>query len=311
MDAIMDRTQRDGVLYILLSVTGYSVLPVLVKQIQATGLASLDIATWRFIFAAPLFWLFVFASQRLSSPVEAKTHRPLPRVKLLLLGALLAVAALTAFFGLESLSAGTFVILFYTYPAMVALLSLFLGERLPAQGWAALGLTLVGTVLTVPDFGAGFGGASGQGVVLAILNALIVAVYFILNSRVLRGHTALAQASAWAITGSCAVFVVLALFRQVAVPSQPTTWVYLLVLASFSTVMPVFALTNGLQKLGASRAAILSTIEPLMTMAFAALFLAERMQAVQLVGGALIVFSVLLLQLPRREARLKVEAAEA
>ncbi len=302
----MDRTQRDGMLFILLSVTGYSLTPILVKQLQAAGLESLDIATWRFAFAAPLFWFLIFAGR------NAPPTKPLPRIRLLLMGALLAASALTAFVGLEALDAGIFVILFYTYPAMVAVLMLFLGERLPLQGWGALALTLVGTALTVPNFSTGFSGVNGQGVILALTNALIIAVYFIINSRVLRGHTALARASAWAITGACLVFVIVAAFRQVIVPAQPVAWLYLLVLASFCTVMPVFAMTNGLHKLGASRAAILSTIEPLMTMAFAAVFLGERIeQPLQLVGGGLILASVILLQLPRRETRLQVEAAEA
>lgn len=307
----MDRTQRDGMFFILLSVTGYSLLPVLVKQIQATGLVSLDIATWRFVFAAPLFWLMILASRgfQKSKNDQPMSSEPLPRIKLLLMGAMLAAAALTAFVGLESLDAGTFVILFYTYPAMVALLSLILGERLPSQGWMALVLTLWGTVLTVPNFSQGFGSGSAQGVIMALINALIVAVYFILNSRVLRGHTALASASAWAVTGACGVFVVMAVFRQVAVPAEPKTWLLLIVLASFSTVMPVFALTNGLQKLGASRAAILSTVEPLMTIAFAMLFLGESITFVQFLGGTLILASVIMLQLPRRKLGLKVTEA--
>lgn len=302
----MNRTQRDGLLFILLAVTGYAFLPVLVKQIQSAGLESLDIVTWRFVFAAPMFWLLVGAGQFRGG--LRKSSRELPRVRLLLMGSLLAVAALNAFIGLETLAAGTFSVLFYTYPVMVALLSLLFGERLPAYGWLALALTLVGIVLTVPDFGAGFSGASGQGVLLALLNALIVAVYFIINNRLLRGHTALASASAWAITGACLVFVVVALFRPVSAPDTPVIWLHLLALAGFCTVMPVFALTNGLQKLGASRAAILSTVEPLLTMAFAALFLGEQMQPVQLAGGVLILSSVLLLQLPRTPVEKAAEA---
>lgn len=45
-----------------------------------------------------------------------------------------------------------------------------------------------------------------MGVLLAIINALIVSVYFIFNNRLLRGHSAMAQASAWSVTGSFLVF---------------------------------------------------------------------------------------------------------
>ena len=55
------------------------------------------------------------------------------------IGTLLAFAALAAFFGLERLPSGTFSVLFYSYPAMVALLASLLGERLSLVAWIALG----------------------------------------------------------------------------------------------------------------------------------------------------------------------------
>lgn len=290
----MNRTQRDGLLFVLIAATGYSCLPILVKFIRDAGLPPLDIATWRFTFAMPIFWLFILLR---GSPGRGK---PLPRLGLLALGVLFTTATITAFWGLERLPAGTFIILFYTYPAMVALISLFLGERLSAQSWLALGLTLIGTVLTVPNLGSGLSADDSLGVILAIVNALIVSVYFIFNNRLLKGHTALAPASAWSVTGSFLVFLTLSLSRPVTWPAETSTWGLLLALAIVSTVMPVLFLTIGLNKLGPSKAAIASTVEPILTAVWAALFLGEQMQPIQLVGGALILASVILLQIPRR-----------
>lgn len=293
----MEREQRVGLFFVFLAICGYAVLPILVKQIQAAGMPPMDIAIWRFLFAVPSFWLVIYARRM---PASA---RPLPRVALLGLGVLLAGAAITAFFGLERVPASTYVFLFYTYPAMVAVLSLVLGERLPLQGWLALALTLVGIGLTAPDFAAGLASDSLVGVMLALLNALLVAIYFILNGRILRGHTALARGSAWAISGALLVMLLIVPFNGLALPAQPSVWVLLVALALFCTVMPVFSMTIGIQKLGASRSAILSTVEPLLTIVLAALILGERMQPVQLLGGALIIASVALLQLrPVRRA---------
>src|SRR6185369_2671530 len=106
----LGQTQRDGTLLILASVTGYSMLPVFIKALQVAGLNALDIATWRFALAAPLFWLMVRA---LPTPAGAK---PLPRWRLMAMGSLLAIAAVATFWGFERIPAGTFVVLFYTYP---------------------------------------------------------------------------------------------------------------------------------------------------------------------------------------------------
>lgn len=289
----MDSTQRTGAIYILLSVTGYAFFPIFARLLQNSGLPSLDIATWRFALAAPVFWLVVLARR---SPPSGKR---LPHYWLLGMGTLLSIGAVCAFFGLERIPVSTFIVLFYTYPAMVALISAFLGEHLPSASWLALGLTLVGVALTAPDFNAGLSGDNMVGVVLALVNAFIVAVMFMLSSRLLRGHTELARASAWSVTGACLVFLALALVRSLGRPAQPTEWLGLLAMACFSTVFPIFFLNAGIQKLGPTKASIMGTVEPVFTTLLAVLLLGEKLQAVQLLGGALILASLVMLQTHR------------
>ena len=48
-----------GVIFVLAGVTGYALLPIWVKNILPSGLNPLDIATWRFVFAAPMMWLIL------------------------------------------------------------------------------------------------------------------------------------------------------------------------------------------------------------------------------------------------------------
>ena len=289
----MIASQRQGTTFILLSVTGYSFFSIWVKSIQAAGLGPLDIAFWRFLFAVPAFWLLVKALH--VPPPE----NPLPRVRLLAMGTLLTAAALLAFLGLERVPASTFIVLFYTYPAMVAVMSLFMGERLSRQGWFALALTLVGMFLTVPDFSQGLGNNNLVGLILTLLNAFVVALYFIVSSRLLHGHTAMAQASAWSVMGALLPLLILAPLRTTIVPASANVWLNLGALVVVSTVFPIFFLNAGIQKVGPPRAAILGTVEPLLTIILAALFLGERLQPIQLLGGAFILASVVILQLSR------------
>jgi drug/metabolite transporter (DMT)-like permease len=304
------RAQRTGVLYILLAVLGYSFFPILTKKILGAGLAPLDLALWRFVFAAPAFWLII-AALRLSVP-----EIPLPRYRLLLMGTLLAIAALTAILGLSSpIPASTYVVLFYTYPAMVALMSAIMGEPLSMTGWVALVMTLIGIGLTVPDFGQGLSSASVGGILLALINAAVVAVYFILNNRLLRPYTSpayLARASAWAVNGALVVMLGIGLTRAVKTPATIDIWVALVVVSLFCTVMPVFALTNGIQRLGPARASIMGTVEPVLTLIWSLLFLneGEQLKVVQFIGAAFIIGSVVLLQVPQLLRRPRTFQAE-
>ncbi len=301
---------REGILFIIGSVMGYSILPVFTRNILASGMEPPDIAFWRFCFAAPIFWLYTWLengrslSARFGSP-------PLPRIVLMLLGSLLALSAVVAFLGLEIMPVGTFTVLFYTYPAMIALLSLFLGDRLPLQGWIALGLTIVGVVMVTPDFSAGLGGGNLTGVALALINAGVVAVYFILNSRILHRHRDKTRASAYIVTGALIILLAFSLYRGgVAFPKGVNIWLLLIALATVSTVFPVFCLTNGIARLGAARASIMGAFEPLVTALWAMLFLGEMMLMQQWLGGIVIVAAVILLNL-RRPARLRPAAASA
>ena len=79
-------------------------------------------------------------------------------------------------------------------------------------------------------------------------------------------------------------------------------WVYAVAIAVLSTVVAILAFFAGLSLIGPSKAAIISTMEPAVTVALAALVLGERMRLDQALGGALILASVMVLQMRERPA---------
>jgi drug/metabolite transporter (DMT)-like permease len=254
---------------------------------------ALDIATWRFVFAVPLVWIAV--SIRGRQPLR----KPLPRRGLLLAGSLMAVAAATGVAGIQLLPAAVYVLLFYCYPAIVALISVIRGERLARAEWFALGLTLVGIALTMPNLGVGVDGSNDNllGVGFALVNALAVAIYYVVTSKLLDECDDTPRASAFSIIGSLVPLLVLALVRGLTIPSDLNTWLLLIGFALVSSVLPMVTMNAGIQRLGASRAAILSMCEPLLTLVWSFLFLGDVILPIQLMGGALILGSLVLLQL--------------
>lgn len=300
----MTRDQRAGLLWILLSATGYAFMPTLVKTVYANStFEPMDIALWRFLFAAPLIWILVSVRQRTAS---AKQKEPIPIRKVMLLGFIFAFAALTAFFGLERLPASTYVVLFYTYPAMVVILSFFLGETIQRMAWVALVMALIGVALTVPDFTTE-GGGDIVGVGFAFANAAVVALYYIVSKRVLSGVQDVFRGTAFLMVGTLCTLLIVVPFRGIQIPDNPTTWLSMMTIAAFCTVMPVFGVNIGIQKIGASQASLISTAEPAMSMLVAMILLGEVIMLVQWVGAALIIASVILLQLrPQRKAKVTV-----
>jgi drug/metabolite transporter (DMT)-like permease len=283
---------RQGLIFIFFAVLGYSFLPEFTAPLYDAGMQPLEIALWRYTITTPLFWGMAWMQGRR----EQREGRPLPRVTVFFMGILLALAALCAFFGLDLIPAGTYVVIFYTYPAIVALIALFLGDRLSRWGWAAVALSIVGVMLTAPDFSSGIQGDNFLGVIISLINAVIVAVYFILSGRIFRGLRNVTAAGAMACTGALATLLVIGLFTGVRPPPSLTEVVVLFGMAIVSTLLPIFAISHGVPLLGPARAAVVGSFEPLLTAFLAMIFLDQQMASQQWLGGLVIVASVILLQ---------------
>ncbi|MCY4147545.1 MAG: DMT family transporter [Chloroflexi bacterium] len=301
----MSSRERAGIVWVLLAAGGFSVMPSMVKITFAhSTFTPMDIAFWRFLLAAPLMWTLVLVSRR-SAPRKPTSDAPIRQP--LLIGMLLSAAALLAFFGLERLPGSTYIVLFYSYPAMVALLSRLLGEAIGARAWLALGLALIGLALTVPDFQAA-GGVGRLGVALALANAAVVAVYYLLSRRALAGVVDISGASAWMMLGTLFVLALLIPLRGLQMPPNALTGLMLLGIATLCTVLPVFGINLAIQRIGAAQASLISTVEPPLSMLVSMFVLGELILALQWVGAALIIGSVVVLQLRPRN-RLDISIA--
>lgn len=294
----MTRSEREGLLWIILAAAGFSVMPTLVKLTYLhLTFAPMDIAIWRFVLAAPIMWALVRFSPW--SP-RVKTNEKLPVPRLLVIGLFIAAAVMAAFFALERLPGSTYIVLLYAYPAMVALLSRLLGEKIHARTWLALALALVGVALTVPNFTSA-GGVDAVGVALALLNAAIIAIYYLLTRRALDGVVDVSRASAVMMISTLVIILTLIPLRGLQLPQNPLTVFLLISIGIFGTVLPVFGVNIAVQRIGAAQASLVSTVEPIMSMLISMLILSEVIQSLQWIGAALIVVSVIVLQLRPRD----------
>ena len=67
-------------------------------------------------------------------------------------------------------------------------------------------------------------------------------------------------------------------------------------MAVFSTVVPMIMFTEGIKRIGAARASLVSTVGPPWTVALAAVVLGETFTLQQVAGGALVILGVLALE---------------
>jgi drug/metabolite transporter (DMT)-like permease len=273
-----------GFLLVILSAAGFGTLAVSGRYAYGEGLDALTILFFRFSLSAAVM-AALFAARRESLP------RGSVLVRLLGMGAFgyvgQAFCYLTA---LKYASAGLVALLLYLYPVFVAALSaVVLKEQVKRVKMLALGLALAGTTLTV-----GPGGGQWPGILLGISAALIYSVYIIVGTGVVKEVSAV-QSSTVIFASAGVMSALLMLLNGPQMPGTPTGWAAIVCIVVLATVVPVGSFLAGLKRVGPIPAAMLSTLEPVVTVVLAAILLQETLKPMTLIGGMLILLAVLLL----------------
>lgn len=288
----MNRTV--GIFLIIISAASFGIFPIFGRWAYAEGLDVFTILFLRFTLAAILLGA-IMAARRESFP------RGVTLVKLIGMGAVGYVGqAFSYLTALKYASPGLVALLLYLYPIIVMLLSaLFLHERITRPKIIAVVLALIGLALTV-------GPAGGQviGIVLAVAAALIYSVYIIVGTGVMKQVSAI-QSSAVIFASAGLASGTLMLIDGPHFPTSPAGWAVIGGIVLIATILAVVTFMAGLERVGPTNAAMLSTLEPVVSVLLSVLLLGESLNPITLVGGALILLAVIVLT--RSEMRAPAE----
>jgi len=277
----------------LASGIGFGAMAVFGKLSYDEGATVGTLLVLRFGLAGVLFWLLLAVRGGIGE-VRSLGRRDLG-LGLALGAAGYALQAGGYFAALERIDASLLALILYTYPAMVAGAALAIGrERLNGRKVASLLLASSGLVLVLA--GAGAGALDPLGAALGLGAAMIYTTYILVSERVV-ARVRPRVLSAIVCTGAAASLLVGTTLLGEFRPGELTAagWGWLACLAVVSTVGAVSLFFAGLDRVGPTAASILSTVEPVVTVLLAFLVFGEVLGAVQLVGGALVLGAVLVL----------------
>jgi drug/metabolite transporter (DMT)-like permease len=221
-----------------------------------------------------------------------------------------AAQATFYFSALERTDAALVAIVLYTYPVLVTVAAVMLGrDRLTPAKVGALVVATFGTLLVL--VGAGVGGFDALGVALAFAAAVTYTVYILVADATF-GQVPPMVLTTLVMTGAALTLSVMAVLAGgVELDLSAGGWFWITCIAVVSTVLAATAFFAGLHRTGPSAASILSTFEPVATAALAAILLEEFLEPLQLLGGGLVLSSVVLIQLRRRTPRHAAPTAAA
>lgn len=294
---------------IVLAAACFGTLGPLSRYADDAGVSSLALVFWRGSLGAGCMVLFIAARWAVLRRGVVPLRQVPVRDRWFMAAAAVAntILNLAVFVAFLRISIALALLVFYLYPAFVALISVtWLGERLDRIRWAALVMSLAGMVLVVAGAGD-LGQLDGLGIGLSFVGAL-GQTFYVLAARYGFAHVPGAQAAALTMGGAATLYLLIAVaigaLGQLAVPAQSAAALWPVLLAGLvGAGVPTVTYITGIRRLGAPRAAILANFEPVVGVALAALLLAERPAPLQLLGGALIIGSGVVLQLrPRAEA---------
>ncbi|MCX7898246.1 MAG: EamA family transporter [Rhodocyclaceae bacterium] len=271
-----------GLAWIIVSAAGFGAMAIFAKIAYRDGV---DLATLLFLrFALAGGFLFLWSQYRGEGWPRGDDF-----VWLVGMGAFGYVGQAYCFFAaLQHASASVVALLLYLYPALVTLFSALGGKHTIDRGrWGAVGISLLGTVLVVgQEFSASF-----WGILYGLGAALIYALYILAGARVMPRVGAL-TASVVVIASAAIVYAGAMIWHGPSWPQSAIGWLATLGIAIFSTMFAILGFFKGLERLGATDAATLSTLEPVVTMVLAAAILGERLVIEQWLGAGLILGAV-------------------
>lgn len=311
MTEVVGRRTAVGVAMGLAAPLLFSVNATVAKVVMANGLSSLELVSLRSAGAA----LVLVTATLLTRPAALRTT-PRELGFLVVYGVMgIAMVQWLYFVAIRRMPVGIALLLEYTAPIMVALYVRFgRGEDVRRRVWLALGLSLGGLAL-VAQVWDGLT-LDGIGVLAALGAAVSLGTYYVLGEHGLGRRDPLSLA-AYIFTVSAVLWAVVTPWwsfpfdaltgsAQVAVgglSGSVPTWVLALWVVVLGTVAPFGLILLAVGRVGPARVGMLGMIEPVAAALVAWLVLDERLAAVQLLGGGIVLVGIVLAETSRTPAR--------
>ena len=297
------RTYRSlGVAFALAGVLCFSLRPILIKLSYAAAPVSPNTLLFlRMAISLPFFAAVGFYLRKDQPRLRGRDWAAVAALGFLGYYA----ASFLDFLGLQYVGAGVGRLILFLYPMLVLTLSFFFLQKVPTRREvAALALSYAGIALVVSDQI----GTSGEGklflfgVLLVFASALCYAVYLVAGSQVVKRVGSMRfTAYSMAVATAPALVQFFVLEQPASALVLPASvWTYSIILATVSTVLPLFLQAEALKRIGATEFALVGAVSPVSVAVMSALGLGEPFGPRQMAGAALVIAGVLLVSLKRR-----------
>ena len=282
-----------GALLALLAAFGFSLKAIFVKLAYPYGVDAITLLALRMGFSLPVFLWVGLVEQRAGASLSRGDWG-----RLFLLGCFgYYGASILDFWGLEYISAGLERLILFTYPTLTILIGvLFQGKAFTRREGIAVALCYCGIGFAfMHDLGLNNARDVWIGGALVLWLQRFYAIY-LSGSAPMIGRLGAMRFTALATLVSSAVTLLhFAATHPMSAFIQPLpVYGWGLAMALFATIIPVFAQSAAIRRLGAGRSSLFSMVGPLLTIGFGWWLLNESISLAQMAGAALVLLGVLI-----------------
>ena len=294
------KTNRLGYLFVLLAATCWASGASASKFLFTSGVTPFQLVQLRITTAVAFLFLWLLWRHRALLRID---RRDVPYF--LLLGTFgMAAINITYLYAISKLNVAAALILEYLAPVIIAIYTaVFQRERLSVLTTGAILAAVAGCYLVVGAYNLDLlqlniaGILSGLGAACAFAWWSVHGEYGMhrYNPWTVLFYALLVAAVEWNI-----LHPPLEAFLQ---PYSPATWGWVVFVAVVGAILPFGLYYEGINRIRATRASITSTLEPIMAGVLSFIFLGEVMAPLQILGGGLVIGSIVLLQVkPEHDA---------
>ncbi len=288
-----------GVIICMVGAVCFSTKAIFVKlAYRDTEVDAISLLALRMIFSLPFFLISAGVYSSKESNVKFTGRQ---WIYVALIGCLgYYISSLLDFLGLQFVTAGIERLILFIYPTLVLLMNyLLFKKKINTIQWLAVSITYVGLLLAFfseVDFNSPTNENFLWGSFLIFVCAFTYAAYIVGSGKLIPVVGAV-KFNSYAMSFAC-LGVLIHFFltsEQSLIDFQARLYVYGILMAILSTVIPSYLVSIAIRRIGSGNAAIVASIGPVSTILLAYFFLDEPIFLTQIVGTLMILVGVLLI----------------
>ena len=204
------------------------------------------------------------------------------------------------FTSIQLLSISVAVILLYTAPAFVMIMSvLFLKEKITVMKVVLLCMTLLGCLLVTGLTNLSYQDGDVLGYLIGLGAGFGYALYSIFGKFALNKYSPFTVSFYTFFVASLLLVPMTGIWLKLPIIVNGKAMIYIVGLSLISTVLAFLLYTEGLRGIESSKASILSTVEPLAALILGIAVFQESISGTQILGGIVIFMSAIFASVKR------------